>query len=371
MQNENNNKIALIHHDLNNAAGTEKCVFTAIDALNEINIIPDVFAIKDATPEKFINNFGKPIKYNFKRIINLNVKGFEIYKNPLINLLTGKLSQYDHIFNFAGSCLFVPDRKNYILYIHFPDRGLIEHSERYRRGFWKLYSLPVNVLSKISKLGKKITIACNSQFTKSILLQFYKVDESRIHIIHPPVGIESKANDDIEKKEEIATLGRFTSVKRQMEQIEIASFFPDLKFNIIGSVTFSHTSDAYFRQCQDYVEKNNMKNVDLFANISRSELISILRASKFFLHNMRHEHFGISTVEAIAQGCIPIVHNSGGQKEIVPFRELRFDDKDEAVEIIRNLRKKDNTEMLSKLKENIKNFSEEKYKHDILGLLKF
>jgi glycosyltransferase involved in cell wall biosynthesis len=371
MQSENNKKIALIHHNLDIAGGAEKCVFTAIDALNEINIIPDVFAINDATPEKFINNFGKPIRYNFKRIINLNMKGFDIYKNPLINLLTGKLSQYDHIFNFTGSCLFVPDRINYILYVHFPDRGLIEYSERYKRGFWKLYGLPVNILSRISKLGEKITIVCNSQFTKSVLLKFYKVDESRIQIIHPPVVIGSKVNDDIEKKEEIATLGRFTSVKRQMEQIEIASLFPDLKFNIIGSVTFSHTSDAYFRQCQDYIEKNNIKNVNLFANISRSELISILRTSKYFLQNMHHEHFGISTVEAIAQGCIPIVHNSGGQKEIVPFRELRFDDKDEAVEIIRALRKKDNTEILSKLKENIKNFSEENYKQNILGLLKF
>ena len=155
-----------------------------------------------------------------------------------------------------------------------------------------------------------------------------------------------------------------------MEQIEIASLFPNLKFNIIGSITFSHSSDAYFRQCQDYAEKNNIKNVNFFVNISRSELISILRTSKFFLHNMHHEHFGISTVEAIAQGCIPIVHNSGGQKEIVPFRELRFDDKNEAIEIIRNLRKKNNAEMLSKLKENIKNFSEEKYKNDILELIK-
>jgi len=85
---------------------------------------------------------------------------------------------------------------------------------------------------------------------------------------------------------------------------------------------------------------------------------------------MRYEHFGISTVEAIAQGCIPIVHNSGGQKEIVPFRELRFDDKIEAVEIIRSLRKKDNSEMRSKLQENIKKFSEKNYKQNILGLIK-
>ena len=30
------------------------------------------------------------------------------------------------------------------------------------------------------------------------------------------------------------------------------------------------------------------------------------------------EHFGISIVEAMALGCLPIVHNSGGMVEFVP-----------------------------------------------------
>ena len=34
-------------------------------------------------------------------------------------------------------------------------------------------------------------------------------------------------------------------------------------------------------------------------------------------HPERAEHFGISTVEAMSHGCIPVVINAGGQKEIV------------------------------------------------------
>jgi glycogen synthase len=56
------------------------------------------------------------------------------------------------------------------------------------------------------------------------------------------------------------------------------------------------------------------------------------------MHNLRNEPFGISTVEAIAAGCVPIVHNSGGQREIVPFDDLRFNDKIEAVEKVKNLK---------------------------------
>jgi glycosyltransferase involved in cell wall biosynthesis len=37
----------------------------------------------------------------------------------------------------------------------------------------------------------------------------------------------------------------------------------------------------------------------------------------------------VSIVEAMASGCIPIVHNSGGPREFVPHR-LRFDTLEEA-----------------------------------------
>ena len=43
----------------------------------------------------------------------------------------------------------------------------------------------------------------------------------------------------------------------------------------------------------------------------------------------------MSTVEGIAAGCIPIVHDSGGQREVVPNDELRFRDERGAEERIR------------------------------------
>ena len=44
----------------------------------------------------------------------------------------------------------------------------------------------------------------------------------------------------------------------------------------------------------------------------------------------RNEPFGITTIQGLAQGCLPMVHNSGGQKEIIPHADQRFDDADEA-----------------------------------------
>jgi glycosyltransferase involved in cell wall biosynthesis len=39
---------------------------------------------------------------------------------------------------------------------------------------------------------------------------------------------------------------------------------------------------------------------------------------------MRVEHFGISTVEAMAAGCVPVVINRGGQTEIIEHGTTGF-----------------------------------------------
>jgi glycosyltransferase involved in cell wall biosynthesis len=67
---------------------------------------------------------------------------------------------------------------------------------------------------------------------------------------------------------------------------------------------------------------------ELAPNLSRAALKAALASAKIFWHAAglgesasdhpeRSEHFGVATVEAMAAGCVPIVHNTGGQREIV------------------------------------------------------
>jgi glycosyltransferase involved in cell wall biosynthesis len=66
----------------------------------------------------------------------------------------------------------------------------------------------------------------------------------------------------------------------------------------------------------------------VIANLARSELTSLYERASIFWHASGYgedqniepflvEHFGISTVEAMAAGCVPVVINKGGQSEIV------------------------------------------------------
>lgn len=76
---------------------------------------------------------------------------------------------------------------------------------------------------------------------------------------------------------------------------------------------------------------NELKNlakglpVKILVNVSRKELIEQLSKARIYWHAMGYEsknpqdqeHFGISVVEAMASGCVPVVVNKGGLKEIV------------------------------------------------------
>jgi glycosyltransferase involved in cell wall biosynthesis len=53
---------------------------------------------------------------------------------------------------------------------------------------------------------------------------------------------------------------------------------------------------------------------------------------------MEYEHFGISIVEAMSAGCLPVVPDSGGPREYVP-PNLRYRRIEEAAQIIeRNIK---------------------------------
>ena len=69
--------------------------------------------------------------------------------------------------------------------------------------------------------------------------------------------------------------------------------------------------------------------ITLIPNISREELLDYYAKATFYWHAagfgetdpMHMEHFGISTVEAMAAACIPIVVKKGGLTEIVTHAE--------------------------------------------------
>jgi glycosyltransferase involved in cell wall biosynthesis len=58
-------------------------------------------------------------------------------------------------------------------------------------------------------------------------------------------------------------------------------------------------------------------NIKILPNLRRNDVLALLSNSEVLFHPMPSEHFGIAIIEAMATGCLPVVHASGGPLEIV------------------------------------------------------
>lgn len=227
-------------------------------------------------------------------------------KNLFFKLLA--TAKYDLIFLLSDGSIPSTFAKKNILHLQVP----FNCSDRKTLANW-------------IKLKKIEHIVCNSAFTKKYIDQTYGVESK---ILYPPVDVESFQSE--KKKNVILTVGRFFSPshpKKQEQMIEAFKKFSqeikNWKFVLAGGVTGASQDEVERLKgaIRDY-------NIEIVTDLSFEKLKNLYSTAKIYWHaagygeNLeknpdRAEHFGITTVEAMAGGCVPIVFCGGGQQEIV------------------------------------------------------
>lgn len=370
--------VAIIQNKLG-GGGRTRVITSVVQIFNKVGITPDIYTFEGVSKEFIFNRFSKNVNYNLKEYDKFNKNRFGLYKDILLNYIVKKNKEkYDLIFNSNNSLLQLPNDIPVINYIHFPQRASIDKSYNENDLFKKIYQFPIKKLYDRLEYNNSWYFLLNSKYTMNYFNKFHNGNQGNTKVVYPPVEIKEFKNDNVNKNNYITSIGRFgkgsmTTEKfgGQLEILKIAKKEKNLKFKLIGSVS-SNKSKKYFNRCKSYKEKYKLDNAQLLPNASFETLKNILKNSKFYLHFRFGEHFGISTVEAIAAGCIPVVPNSGGQKEIVPFENLRFDFFDEIPSIINNLLvKKEESEVIKKqLIKHIDKFSESMFKKNINDIIK-
>ena len=127
--------------------------------------------------------------------------------------------------------------------------------------------------------------------------------------------------------------------------------------------------ESYFNKCQKVIDTLWLTNVHLVPDAGEEERDKLLASSTFFIHSLRSEPFGITTVQGIAAGCIPIVHNSGGQIEIVEDEMLRYNNEAEIPEKINQLKGKDLLAIRKKLQLHIKQYDAVSFRRQFKKIL--
>jgi glycosyltransferase involved in cell wall biosynthesis len=333
-------KIAIVHHTLSSLGGGERVGVSTIEALNKAGIIPDVYTTSPIKLEYLRDFYGKKVKLRLHPIAPFSVRLFGIYQRLLSSFYSFRLANYDVVVNTTGiytPLFFKSLVKRYILYVYNPLVPLqpfaVKENLKYQRSlFWKIYFQPYqNIIRRsIAKLNGTELLAV-SEFTRWRIRKYW---EKPSVTVYPPVDIESFSTVfDNKNRDGVISIGRFTPEKNHLLQLQIAKYLPEMTFRICGSAKTPYYQ-RWYQHVKAKAEEMDLKNAEFYPNITFKKLVDLIGESKFFLHTMTYEDFGLTTCEAIAGGCIPCVHDSGGQREVVPFSRLRFRTAREASKIL-------------------------------------
>ncbi|KNZ46498.1 hypothetical protein VP01_720g5 [Puccinia sorghi] len=159
-------------------------------------------------------------------------------------------------------------------------------------------------------------------------------------VVYPPCDVQSFSEFPIGSREyTILSISQFRPEKDQATQIvAFAEFFRELKAD--DHPLRSELKLVLAGSCRDEADRLRVESlkelaahlgvteaVQFMVNVSWEELKQLLQHSLVGISTMVDEHFGISIVEFMAAGLIPLVHRSGGPllDIVVPLLEEEGD----------------------------------------------
>ncbi len=167
-----------------------------------------------------------------------------------------------------------------------------------------------------------------SRYTAEWVKRYWGRDSE---LLYPAVDVDSFAPG--EKANQIISVGRFFAGSHNKKHDVMVRAFRGMcdgglegwEFHLVGSVGREPEDAAYLDQVKKLAEgypvfiHNSLPYSDLLAQYARSKIFwhATGYGEDTEQHPERFEHFGITTVEAMAAACVPVVIAAAGQTEIV------------------------------------------------------
>jgi glycosyltransferase involved in cell wall biosynthesis len=177
-------------------------------------------------------------------------------------------------------------------------------------------------------------VLANSQYTARWIERRWQVSPG---LLYPPIDTGSfRPNSALPKEKLILSVGRFFSGGHNKKHHEIASAFirmhrngiipKDWRLVMIGALHREHSDhQEYFRKL---AEMSSGHPIELLPDAPFAVLLEHYQRASIYWHGAgwgenanrfpeRFEHFGMTTCEAMACACVPVVYDAGGQREVV------------------------------------------------------
>ncbi|OWM69940.1 GDP-Man:Man(3)GlcNAc(2)-PP-Dol alpha-1,2-mannosyltransferase [Punica granatum] len=171
----------------------------------------------------------------------------------------------------------------------------------------------------------------NSSWTQSHILKLWGVPNCTKRV-YPPCDTSGLQALPLERPVETPTfisVAQFRPEKAHGLQLEAFSLalkkldrnLPRPKLQFVGSCRNKSDEDRLKNLKDRAFELGVERDVEFYKNIKYRDLVELLGRATAGLHSMIDEHFGISVVEYMAAGAIPIAHNSAGPKMDIVLEE--------------------------------------------------
>lgn len=298
-------KVAIYSPYLDAFGGGERYMLTIAESLSRISNVDLLF-------DNHLFKIGADkLKDDLGKRFDLDLSQVKTIKAPVGKGSNGLdraffLKNYDVLFYLTDGSIFYPTAKRNILHIQSPLAGE-----------------PAQSLWGGIKLKGWNLIIYNSEFTKKHSQQNWPIDSK---VIYPPV--DTAKIKPLKKEKYILSVGRFFGYLKDKKQEVLIETFKDLYKNGFKSWSL-HLVGSAGEGDRSYIDqlKNLAKEIPVkfYPNLDYEKLINLYGESSIYWHAAgfgeedptKMEHFGISTVEAMAGGCVPLVIGKGGQIEIV------------------------------------------------------
>lgn len=295
----------------NHFGGGERYLLSVAEFLSRNNKV----SIALSTPQ-VSSTESDEIKKKYQEFFQLDLSRIEFIGSPLRSrtMPFQKMNwtkQFDVFYYLTDGSLFFSRAKKNILHIQFP------------------FNQPMKGILKRLKLNNWKVKNTNSNFTKEVIERVWK---TKVDYVHTPY-VDSQIFQPAEKKTKtILNVGRFFSHLHTKRQDILVKSFINLcdkhkeqmrgwKLVLIGGVE----DEVYAKKIANLSEGYPIQIIhDASAETVKkyySEAQIYWHATGYgvdeYINPMFVEHFGISTIEAMSSGAVPIVINKGGQKELV------------------------------------------------------
>jgi len=342
--------------------------------------------MKAAIYNPYLDTLGGGERYSISFAKILKEKGYEVFVQWKDFSIKEKLEER---FGISLSDInFIPDIKRgdgYDLCFWVSDGSIPTLKARKNYLHFQVPFKSVNGKSLINKmkLFRINKIICNSKFTKNVIDKEYGVESL---VIYPPVSVEELK--PLRKEKLILFVGRFSQLKQSKRQdVLIDAFkkfynkgYKDWKLVLAGGTEVG--VGDYLDKLREKVSGYPIEFLDSPDFKSLKKLYGRTKifwsASGFKIDEEKSpemvEHFGITLVEAMSAGAIPVAFNSGGHKEIISNKidGYLWNSLQELVNITINIVNNDSNHIkLMSLKaiEKANRFSVLKFKENIENLL--